>query len=79
MVKFLNESENCKMVKWCYVNMVRSCNSVFLGQTYNTSRFISFYKHLENSRGHNLPDSHALKKNIESITEEVTQLCQYNK
>ena len=39
----------------------------------------SFFKHLENIRGSDIPGSHALKNQLESLTEEVNELCQTNK
>ena len=55
------------------------CDSILLGQTCDTTRFFTFSKHLENIRGSDLPDSHALKTHIKSITEEVIELIRVNK
>ena len=55
------------------------CDSILLGQTYNTTCFMSFYKYLENVKGSDLPYSYALRTHIESVTEEVIQLRQENK
>ena len=55
------------------------CNSILLGQTCNTTRFIYSSKHSEIIRGYNLTCSHALKNHLESLTEKVIKLCQANK
>ena len=70
MVKWCNGEMN---PKWWYSDIVISCDSIFLGQTYNTTRFLSFYEHLENIRGCDTPDNHALKTQLESLTEELIQ------
>ena len=54
-----------------------SRDSILLGQTCNID--FSFPKHLENIRGSDLPDIHALKTHIKSITEEVIELIRVNK
>ena len=59
--------------------MVISCDSILLGQTCNLTRFISFSKQLENIMGSDLPDSHALNTQLESLIKKVIQLCQENK
>ena len=59
---------NGEMVILLNRDIVIWCDSILLGQTYNTTHFISFYKHLENIRGSDLLDSHALKTQLESIT-----------
>ena len=56
-----------------------SCDSILLGQTCNTTRFIYFSEHLENIKVSNITCSHALKTHIESPTEEVIKLRQSNK
>ena len=53
--------------------------SISLGQKCNTTHFIYFSKHLENIRVSYLPYIHDLKNQIESLTEEVTQLLRANK
>ena len=81
------------MVKWCDGKMMRCtqmakgwncdivilCDSILLGQTCNTTRFIYFSKHLENIKVSNLTCSHALKTHLESLTEEVIKVLQANK
>ena len=39
---------------------------ILLAPKFNTSRFISFFKHLENTRVYYLQDSHVMKTHIES-------------
>ena len=50
------------------------CDSILLGQTCDTTRFFTFSKHLENIRGSDLPDSHALKTQLISLPKEVVEL-----
>ena len=57
------------MVLWCYGDMVLWRDSILLCQTCNTSRVISFYKHLGNTRTYDIPYSHVLKTHLENITE----------
>ena len=54
-----------------------SCDIISLGQTCNND--FSFSKHLENIRGYDLPDSHALKNQVEGLTEELIEMSQANK
>ena len=75
------------MLLCCYVVMLLRCygdtviwwGSILLDRTYNTSCCIYFYKYLENKRVSDLPYSHVLNNNIESLTWEVIQLIQENK
>ena len=75
---WLNDEINPKwqngeiVISW-YRDIVIWCESILLGQTYNTTHFISFSKHLENIRGSDFTDIHALKTHPESLTYEVLQ------
>ena len=51
--------QNDKMAKWWYRDIVIWCDSISLGQTCNTTHFLSFSKNLENIGESDLPDSHA--------------------
>ena len=62
--------------KMWYRDFVIWCDSISLDQTCNTTCFISFYKHLENIRGSDISYSYDMNNQLESLTEEVIQLCQ---
>ena len=62
---------NGDMMIWCY--------SILLGKTCNTSCFLYLSKQLKNIMGSDFPESNSLKTQLESLTEELIQLCQDNK
>ena len=84
MVWWLNDEINPKwrngeiVILW-YRDIVIWCDSILLGQTCNTTHFISFSKHLENISESDFPDSRALKTHPESLTYKVIQLFRDNK
>ena len=57
------------MAKWQNGDIEISCESISLGQTCNTTYFISFSKHLKNIRRYDIPYIHALRTQIEILTE----------
>ena len=75
---------NCEMVKWILngkivISVYRDIvwQYIVRSNMWHYTIF-PFSKHLENIRVYDLPDSHALKNQLESITEEVNGLRQFN-
>ena len=64
------------MVKWLYHNIMCHYKVRSNMKHYTNS---SFYKHMENIRGSHLPDIHALKNQLDSLTAEIIELIQANK
>ena len=70
MVKLILNDE--MVISW-------SCVTLYCKVKHVTLYVFSFSKHLENIRGSDFPDSHALRDQLEIVTEEVIELRQYNK
>ena len=66
------------MAKLLYHDIMIWCDSILLGKTCNTKHFISLYKHSENISISNRSYSHAMKTQLESISEEVIQMRRTN-